>query len=65
MAEDLEDTIRGNAQGPSEARGDSGSVKQHSLSDQVAADRYLQGKKAARKKGLGVAMKKLVPPGAD
>jgi hypothetical protein len=40
-------------------------VKQHSLPDQIAADRYLEGKKAARKKGLGMATKKLVPPGTD
>lgn len=65
MVDDLEQTIRDNAQGPSEAHGDSGGVKQHSLPDQIAADRYLEGKKAARKKGLGVATKKLVPPGAD
>jgi len=41
------------------------SVEQHSLSDQIAADRYLEGKKAVRKTGLGVTTKKLVPPGAD
>jgi len=65
MADDLEQTIRENAQGPSEARGDAGGVKQHSLADQIAADRYLESKKAAKKKGLGVTLKKLVPPGAD
>jgi hypothetical protein len=65
MAEDLEDTIRENAAGPAEAQGDSGRVRQHGLADQVAADRYLESKKASRKKGLGVATKKLVPPGAD
>jgi len=65
MAEDLEQTIRENAEGPAEAQGDSGRVKQHSLADQIAADRYLESKKAAKKKGLGVALKKLVPPGAD
>jgi hypothetical protein len=65
MADDLEQEIRDNAQGPAEAQGDSGRVRQHSLPDQIAADRYLEGKKAARKKGLGVALKKLVPPGAD
>jgi hypothetical protein len=63
MADDLEQTIRDNATGPAEAQGDSGRVTQHSLPDQIAADRYLEGKKATRKKGLGVATKKLVPPG--
>ena len=65
MAEDLDNTIRENATGPAEAQGDSGRVKQHGLADQIAADRYLEGKKATRKKGLGVTTKKLVPPGAD
>ncbi len=65
MADDLEDTIRENAQGPAEAHGDAGGMKQHSLPDQIEADRYLESKKAARRKGLGVALKKLVPPGTD
>lgn len=65
MADGLDQTIRDNAQGPAEAQGDSTRVRQHSLADQIAADRYLEGKKATRKKGLGVATKKLVPPGAD
>jgi hypothetical protein len=65
MAEDLADTIRTNAEGPSKASGDSGSMEQHPLPDQIAADRYLESKKAARRKGLGIGMKKLVPPGTD
>ncbi len=40
MAEDLENTIRENAANPAEVQGDSGRVKQHSLADQIAADRY-------------------------
>jgi len=40
-------------------------VQQHSLPEQIAADRYLQSKQAARRKGLGIATKKLVPPGTD
>ena len=59
------DTIRENAQGPAKASGDSGSMEQHSLPDQIAADRYLESKKAARSKGLGIGLKKLVPPGTD
>lgn len=65
MAEPLDDTIQQNAKGPKRAKGDSAEMEQHSLADQVAADRYLQSKKAARKKGLGIATKKLVPPGTD
>jgi hypothetical protein len=65
MPDDLEQAIRDNAKGPAEAHGDSGGMKQHGLAEQIAADRYLESKKAARKKGLGIALKKLVPPGTD
>lgn len=65
MADDLDDTIRDNADGPAKASGDAGSVEQHKLSDQIAADRYLNSKKAARSKGLGLRLSKLVPPGSE
>ena len=65
MAKELDDTIQDNAAGPRKATGDSGSVEQHPLRDQVEADRYLNSKKAARARGLGVKVTKLVPPGAE
>ena len=65
MADSLDETIRTNAEGPAKASGDSGSMEQHSLPDQIAADRYLESKKATKRKGLGISMKKLVPPGTD
>jgi hypothetical protein len=65
MSDDLEQTISENAQSPAKASGDAGSMEQHSLPDQIAADRYLESKKAAKKKGLGIGLKKLVPPGTD
>jgi len=65
MADDLSTAIRQNAEGPAKASGDSGSMEQHSLPEQIAADRYLESKKATRRKGLGIGLKKLVPPGAD
>jgi hypothetical protein len=64
MPNDLEDTIRENAQGPAEARDEAGAMKQHSLRDQIEADRYLASKNAARQKGLGVRISKLVARGA-
>jgi hypothetical protein len=64
VAENLDTQIRDNAAGPKKATGDSGSVEQHSLSDQIAADKYLASKKAARSRGLGIRMSKLVPPGS-
>jgi len=65
MADDLEETIKENATGPKRAKGDSAEMEQHPLPDQIAADRYLNSKNAAKKKGLGIAFKKLVPPGTD
>ena len=64
MAE-LDDTIRENAEGPAKASGDSGSVEQHKLSEQIEADRYLASKQAARSKRRGLLLNRLVPPGAD
>ena len=63
MSDDLATTIRDNASGPSKASGDSGSMEQHSLTDQIEADRYLASKQAM-KKGPGFRMTKLSPPGA-
>ena len=60
----LEQTITENAAGPKKAQGDAGSVEQHSLQDQIAADRYLASKQAVRSRGKGLRMSKLVPPGA-
>jgi len=64
VAENLDTQIRDNAAGPKKATGDSGSVEQHPLNDQIAADRYLASKKAARSRGLGIRLSKLVPPGS-
>jgi len=63
--DELEDKIRENAQAPAKASGDQGSVEQHPLPDQIAADRYLASKQASRRKGFGFKRLKLVPPGAD
>jgi len=65
MAEDLDKTIQQNAQGPARAGVDGVNMEQHKLPDQIAADKYLQSKKAARSKGLGVRLVKLSPPGAS
>lgn len=65
MAVELDETIRQNAQGPSKATGDSGSVEQHSLADQIEADRYLASKVAAKSKRRGLTLNKLVPPGTS
>ncbi|MBT3291486.1 MAG: hypothetical protein HN380_29345 [Victivallales bacterium] len=64
MAEQLTEQIRENASGPRRASGDSGSVDQHSLTQQIAADRYLASKDAAKRKGMGIRVGKMIPPGA-
>ena len=65
MSENLEEVIRQNAEGPAKAAGDSGSMEQHKLPDQIAADKYLASKEAAKSKSRGLRFNKLVPPGAD
>jgi len=64
MSDQLSDTIKTNAESPAKASGDSGSVEQHSLADQIAADKYLESKKASRAKGMGIKFAKLSPPGS-
>ena len=63
MADELENAIRTNAGGPAEAHGDSGGIKQHSLPDQITADKYLAGKRAAANPAKGFTRLKIVPPG--
>ncbi len=59
----LENTIAENAAGPKKAGNETGSMEQHSIPDQIAADRYLESKKAARQTGLGIKLTKLSPGG--
>ena len=61
---DIEIAIKDNAAGPKSASGDAGSVKQHSLVDQIAADKHLQSKEAMSGKGLGIKLLKISPSGA-
>ena len=65
MADDLDDAIKQNAEGPAKVAGDAGSVEQHKPSEQVAADRYLASKEAAKSKRRGLRFNKFVPPGAE
>lgn len=63
MADQLDSTIRENAAGPKRASGNAGSVEQHALAEQIAADKYLASKQASRSKGLGIKLTKLSPGG--
>lgn len=47
MPDNLQETIRESAKAPAKASGDAGSVEQHKLTEQLAADKYLASKAAA------------------
>jgi len=63
MADDVKDAIEKNAKGPRRAKGDVGEVRQHSLKDQVDADRYLASREARSKPHKSLRFAKLSPPG--
>jgi len=63
MNDELDKSIKTNAEGPAKASGDAGSVEQHKLSEQIAADKYLESRKASRAKGLGIKLAKISPGG--
>jgi len=63
MTDELQQSIEQNATEPKRVRGDSGEVEQHSLKDQIEADRYLASKKAAAK-GMGIRISKMKASGA-
>ena len=64
MAEDIDSAIRQNAQGPESAEADGMKVTQHSLADQIAADKYLAGKAAvSANPAKAFTRVKVVPPG--
>jgi len=64
MADDLKDAIKQNAEGPKQAAADGVNVQQHSLPDQVAADKHLAGKDAfSRNPAKGLVRVKIVHPG--
>ena len=64
MSDNLQETIRENAAGPAKVAGDAGSVQQHKLTEQIAADKHLASKQAVAKASRGLRFNKLVPPGA-
>lgn len=59
----LEETIRENATGPKMVSSEVGSVTQHSIRDQIEADKYLKKQRAAKSSGLGIRFTKLQMPG--
>jgi hypothetical protein len=63
MSDDIESAIRENAQRPARVSSDAGTVVQHSLPDQIEADKYLATKDAVQKRQRGLRFNKFVPPG--
>ena len=63
MAEELDNAIETNAKGPKQAGTDGVNVQQHSLPDQIAADKYLASKRAARNPAKAITRTKIVSPG--
>lgn len=63
-AQDLTDTIVENAQAPMFAQNDMGSMRQHPIQDQIAADRYRKSVANAKSGGRGFLLTQLRPPGA-
>ena len=64
MTDALDEVIETNAGGPAKVSGDSGSVDQHSLSEQIGADKYLATRRAmASNPNRGLRFNKISPPG--
>ncbi len=59
----LEQAIADNAAGPAKASVDGQSVEQHAIRDQIEADRYLESKRATRRRGRGIRRFKIVGGG--
>ncbi len=59
----IADAIRDNAAGLKKASNDAGSVEQHTIVDQIAADRYLASKQAMSRRNRGLRISRIVPPG--
>lgn len=57
-------SILTNATGPASASSDAGSVSQHNLKDQIAADKYLSSGTNATASHRGILFTKIKSPGA-
>ncbi len=58
-----EEAIIQNAQGPKKVVSDGATVEQHSIKDQIEADKYVNSKSAVGTGNLGAIFKKLKPSG--
>jgi hypothetical protein len=65
MADELDDAMLENAEGPAEAADDAGSFKQHPIPDQIALAKYRAAQAAASTRRRGVRFNVLIPPGTS
>lgn len=63
MSDAIKDAILENATGPKRVEGDELKVEQHSLADQIAADKHVSSIDAVKKPGRGIRFSRLIPPG--
>ena len=62
-ADDIQDAIVENAQGPKRVQADGVNVEQHSIEDQIKAERHITGVAGAAKAHRGLRFTKLIPAG--
>ena len=62
--EKVTETIVKNASGPKSAEVDGQRVEQHTLTEQIAADKYLASKDALKRRGSGLKFSKMTHSGA-
>ncbi len=60
----ISESILKNASGPKSAEVDGQRVEQHSLQEQIEADRYLASKKAVKSRNSGLKITKMSHSGA-
>jgi len=61
--DDLSDAILINAANPKQATVDGVTIQQHSLKEQIAADRYLAEKEVAKNPARALTRVRIIPPG--
>ena len=62
--EKITETIVRNAASPKSAEVDGQRVEQHTLTEQIAADKYLASKDAVKRRGSGLKFSKMTHSGA-
>lgn len=63
MSDDVKAAIEENAQGPKTSSVDGVTITEHSLPEQIAADKYLRERAAANKRKLPIRLAKLKADG--